>query len=119
MDIQEWKVKILIDAYTLQTQAFARYIGMGLDDVCDYMKLHPHDFSESEQVPKTGYWIPISSTDMYCSRCHELEHFDTSRKFCARCGAIMVEPQESEDKNDIRQKVRVIDNGRKRNRVGN
>lgn len=47
--------------------------------------------------PKTGHWIPISSTDMYCSECNEIEHLDTSRKFCAYCGTRMVEPQEKEE----------------------
>jgi len=62
------------------------------------------DFFDLEQKPKTGHWIIISPTDMYCSECNEIEHLDTSRKFCAYCGTRMSEdptgsePQESEDK---------------------
>lgn len=48
------------------------------------------------EKPKTGHWIVLSATDMYCSECNEIEHLDTSRKFCAYCGTWMVEPQESE-----------------------
>ena len=52
---------------------------------------------ELEQKPKTGHWIIISPTDMYCSECNEIEHLDTSRKFCAYCGTKMVGAQESEE----------------------
>lgn len=47
--------------------------------------------------PKTGHWIIISPTDMYCSECNEIEHLATSRRFCAYCGANMVEPPERND----------------------
>ena len=49
---------------------------------------------------RIGHWIIISPTDMYCSECNEIEHLDTRRRFCAFCGAEMVEPHESEDKNE-------------------
>jgi NADH pyrophosphatase NudC (nudix superfamily) len=42
---------------------------------------------------RTGHWIIISPTDMYCSECNEIEHLDTSRRFCAYCGTRMVESQ--------------------------
>jgi hypothetical protein len=46
---------------------------------------------------KTGHWIVLSPTDMYCSECHEIEHLDTSRRFCAYCGTRMSEnPTDSE-----------------------
>ena len=56
-----------------------------------------------EQEPKTGHWI-------YNDECHEHGHCSECgygridlvdgqpHNFCRRCGAKMVEPQESEDK---------------------
>jgi NADH pyrophosphatase NudC (nudix superfamily) len=55
-----------------------------------------------EQEPKAGHWIIISPTNMYCSECHEIEHLDTSRRFCAYCGTRMSENptgSESEEQN--------------------
>jgi rRNA maturation endonuclease Nob1 len=49
-----------------------------------------------EKEPKKGHWIIISPTDMCCSECNEIEHLDTSRRFCAYCGMRMVETKESE-----------------------
>lgn len=55
-------------------------------DVEDIQKLPP-------VTPKqrTGHWIIISPTDMYCSECNEIERLDTSRRFCAYCGTRMSE----------------------------
>ena len=44
-----------------------------------------------EQEPKKGHWIVLSPTDMYCSECNEIEHLDTSRRFCSYCGTMMSE----------------------------
>ena len=43
---------------------------------------------------RKGHWIVLSSTDMYCSECNEVEELNTKRKYCSWCGARM----ESEDK---------------------
>lgn len=52
---------------------------------------------ELEQEPKTGHWIKQSENVNRCSEC-ELMVFKTSiNYYCPRCGAKMVEPQESED----------------------
>lgn len=44
-----------------------------------------------EKEPKTGHWIVLSPTDMHCSECHEIEHLDASRRFCAYYGTKMSE----------------------------
>ena len=64
-----------------------------------------------EQEPKTGHWIEHpeieTSTPEYlmfykCSECGDKQCFCKSdfhkKHFCNNCGARMVEPQESEDK---------------------
>ena len=58
-----------------------------------------------EQEPKIGHWeretfdlgndLPIRVA-YQCSECGE--YFDVEFKYCPNCGAKMVEPQESEDK---------------------
>ena len=56
-----------------------------------------------EQLPsvsteKTGRWIDTGS-GQECSECGEIQYgYDSFRKYCPNCGARMVEPQESEDK---------------------
>ena len=60
-----------------------------------------YDLPSVTPKQRTGHWIIISPTDMYCSECNEIEHLDTSRKFCAYCGTRMSEnptDSESEDK---------------------
>jgi uncharacterized OB-fold protein len=52
-----------------------------------------------EQEPKTGHWkdIPKYKDIAWC--CSECERFTTMKhNYCPRCGAKMIEPQESEDK---------------------
>ena len=57
------------------------------------------------QEPKTGHWIPIYQGDEIINyRCSECELGDTNGStnlygwdYCRRCGARMVEPQESEE----------------------
>ena len=55
-----------------------------------------------EQEPKTGHWIkikpyPLQMHDYECSEClHETD--DPTENYCSECGAKMIEPQESEDK---------------------
>ena len=54
---------------------------------------------EIEKLPsvtqKSGYWID-SSNGWMCSECNRDNTYDTN--YCPNCGAKMVEPQESEDK---------------------
>ena len=46
--------------------------------------------------PKIGHWIDTGSGQK-CSRCGEIQYgYDNFRRFCANCGAKIVEPQESE-----------------------
>ena len=46
---------------------------------------------------RTGHWIECEDeVKCFCSECKEISDYPT--KFCQNCGAIMVEPQESEDK---------------------
>jgi predicted RNA-binding Zn-ribbon protein involved in translation (DUF1610 family) len=58
--------------------------------------------------PKTGHWFiderPESDRETICSNCeqpifkyHKLD-FDYRPKYCPNCGARMIDPQESEDK---------------------
>lgn len=51
-----------------------------------------------EQEPKTGHWIfdEILDRNYYCSECKSMgvDYWD----YCPYCGAKMIEPQESEDK---------------------
>ena len=48
--------------------------------------------------PKTGHWIDTGSGQM-CSRCGEIQYgYDNFRRFCASCGAKMIEPQKRKDK---------------------
>ena len=58
------------------------------DVAIDQLKELGYGFGEKL---KTGHWIIISPTDMYCSECNEIEHLDTSRRFCAYCGTRMSE----------------------------
>lgn len=54
-----------------------------------------------EQEPKTGHWTHDGShwkNRFICSECG-YKLFDEPTNFCPNCGAKMVEPQESEDKN--------------------
>jgi len=57
-----------------------------------------------EQEPKTGKWIDIMVGDMpaqACDQCntfYPLAYTGGGHNFCPNCGAKMVEPQESEDK---------------------
>ena len=53
--------------------------------------------------PKTGRWVQISPQGIYeCSECGQnvMTSDICAYKFCHGCGAKMVEPQESEDRND-------------------
>lgn len=61
-----------------------------------------------EQEPKTGHWIGIDEEpheDYECNRCGYVVSTYTANiephteyKYCPNCGARMIEPQESEDK---------------------
>ena len=58
-----------------------------------------------EQQPKTGAWVPIDAEphDIYeCNACGWLLYYEdrTDYKYCPNCGAKMIEPQESEDKDN-------------------
>lgn len=68
--------------------------------------------SVTPQEPKTGHWIEGQTNNpnihnILCSRCFEgypskghanSQHTKEKFKWCPKCGARMVEPQESEDK---------------------
>ena len=55
---------------------------------------------EVEQESKTGHWIRVTDKAGYlvweCDKCGWQQRYNTN--FCPDCGAKMVEPQESEDK---------------------
>jgi len=56
-----------------------------------------------EQEPKTGHWIGIVNNRgtviaLRCSCCDKSPKYAIKSDFCPHCGAKMVEPQESEDK---------------------
>jgi len=45
-----------------------------------------------------GHWIDTGS-GQECSECGEIQHgYDSFRRFCASCGARMIELQEGEEK---------------------
>ncbi len=59
----------------------------------------------SKQEPKIGHWIDNMDLGYHvsiCSNCNWRGHGDTyliyKSKYCPNCGAKMIEPQESEDK---------------------
>lgn len=50
---------------------------------------------------KTGHWINIDETHSKCDRCgavFEISSENGEANYCPHCGAKMIEPQESEDK---------------------
>lgn len=63
----------------------------------DYLKL-----LEGKQEPKTGHWIKgytfPDGAYWKCDKCNELIKVKIPMRYCNNCGAKMVEPQESEDK---------------------
>ena len=51
------------------------------------------------QEPKTGHWNEMPKYKDIAWQCSECEHFTTMKhNYCSNCGAKMIEPQESEDK---------------------
>ena len=49
---------------------------------------------------KTGHWINIDATHSKCDRCEAVFEIASSNgeiNYCPNCGAMMIEPQESED----------------------
>lgn len=55
------------------------------------------------QQEPTGHWIDTERGQI-CSRCGEIQYgYDNDRRFCANCGAKMVEPEESEEVNGIHE----------------
>ena len=64
------------------------------NDVYHEIKVLPPVNSQS----KTAHWIDTGSGQM-CSRCGEIQYgYDNFRRFCASCGAKMIEPQKRKDK---------------------
>lgn len=75
-------------------------------EVCKFLANLMNVLEKQIQEPKTGYWIltmPKGSEEWCykCSRCGFWKYkktIDLSKFYCPNCGAKMVEPQESEDK---------------------
>ena len=72
-----------------------------LEDGQSFYCISPEDVETLPSVnpqPKTGHWIfdEILDKHYYCSECKSMgvDYWD----YCPNCGAKMVEPQESEDK---------------------
>lgn len=54
-----------------------------------------------EQEPKIGHWIYLKHNKARCSECDDvvlIAQMYGNANYCPNCGARMVEPQESEDK---------------------
>ena len=84
----------------------ARWIGYIDEDMIARMHI-TIDKLPSVITEKTGHWILLdecSNSGYYCSECHKKvvkegwSETVKKIKFCPNCGAKMVEPQESEDK---------------------
>ena len=88
--------KTIIEHYS--TGEIARYKHISRNNLLNFIKQLP---SVTPQ-PKTGHWIkiepyPLQMHDYECSECgHETD--DNTEDYCSGCGAKMVEPPESEDK---------------------
>ena len=88
--------KTIIEHYS--TGEIARYKHISRNNLLNFIKQLP---SVTPQ-PKTGHWIkiesyPLQMHDYECSECsHETD--DNTEDYCSGCGARMVEPLESEDK---------------------
>ena len=52
-----------------------------------------------EQEPKTGHWIPTYGNVKcsVCGRVKDSRDVGKATHYCSKCGAMMVEPQKSED----------------------
>ena len=84
------------NAYELEYPDGSSEYVINRDEAIKYLMELPSVYPKE---PKTGHWITIP--DIYgvtfCSECDfELRIDDT--KYCPNCGAKMVKPQESEDK---------------------
>ena len=66
--------------------------------ISEYFEAYNMAIQALEQEPKTGHWMKSNiGGAKVCSVCNA--HMGLSSfKFCPNCGAKMVEPQESEDK---------------------
>ena len=68
----------------------------------DYLEALNMAIKSLEQEPKIGHWKPFDLTwgrsIYYCTSCEHSTNLETVFKYCPNCGAKMVEPQESEDK---------------------
>ena len=80
---------------------FTCYDSVTLDEVASHVKAIP------SAEPKPGQWILLdecSNSGYYCSECHKKvvkegwSNTVKKIKYCPNCGAMMVEPQKSEDK---------------------
>ena len=75
-------------------------IRYGKSDTWDYL----HNLPSVEPVRKTGHWIGVDEEpheDWECDRCGHIEYADENTpdrfNYCPNCGALMIEPQESEE----------------------
>ena len=82
-----------IDALKISAPVMA----MTQEEFNDYIQTLNKVIDWLEQEPKTGHWKPYLKEGLryQCSACDS--RFDTSWEYCPRCGARMVEPQESEE----------------------
>lgn len=72
-------------------------------EVCKFLANLMNVLEKQMQEPKTGHWIEKDDNLYECSECGQYIYSETEHDllefhaFCGRCGARMVEPQESEE----------------------
>lgn len=104
MEKIEKEEKWLIHALNDQTDVTSQY---SVDIAIDAIKYYVKDYIDSQ--PKVGHWIAQDihncHTNFKCSECGYIHRFmhlygkpTADYTYCPNCGAKMIEPQESEDK---------------------
>lgn len=79
-----------------------------VDEITNCIAMVVNEPPVNPQEPKTGHWITVTNGrgGHECSLCHEYAPSyqngdEWLTKYCPGCGCRMVEPQESEDNEDI------------------